>query len=159
MAQRVIGWLCGLLAVIAAPPALAQSGADCVVKLKFGNESAALTGAVQAVLHQLAFNHARARIEILGNADMVANEPGNQALAVARAASVRTYLVGSGMAERRITIARAPGDLLHQMGIAPLESRRFVLVRIGSCDEKSAPRGALVVITTTTTTTVIPAAP
>lgn len=158
MARQVIGWLCGLLVLIAAPPALAQAGADCVVKLKFGNESAALSGAVQAVLHQLAFNHARANTEILGNADMVANEPGNQALAVARAASVRAYLVGSGMAEKQITIGRAPADLLQQMGIASLESRRFVLVRIGSCDEKSAPRGALVVITTTTTT-VIPAAP
>lgn len=159
MRQWGIGWLCGLLAVIAAPPALARGGADCVVKLKFGNESAALTGAVQAVLHQLAFNHARAKVEILGNADMVANEPGNQALAVARAASVRTYLVARGMAEKQITIGRAPADLLQQVGIAPLESRRFVLVRIGSCDEKSAPRGALIVITTTTTTTVIPAAP
>ena len=159
MAPRGIGLLCGLLALTAASPTLARGGPDCIVKLKFGNESAALSGAVQAVLHDLAFNHARARIEILGNADMVANESGNQALAVARAASVRAYLVGSGIADHQISIARAPAYLVQMAGIAPLESRRFVLVRVGECDEKSAPRGALVVITTTTTTTVIRAAP
>lgn len=143
-----------MLASFAMSPALAQGGSDCVVKLKFGNESAALSGAAQAVLHHLAFTHAGARVGILGNADMVANETGNQALAVARAASVQAYLVASGMAQRQITIARAPAELLLLAGIAPLESRRFVLVRIGTCDETSAPSGALIVVTTTTTTVI-----
>ena len=67
--------------------------------------------------------------------------------------------VAGCLADHQISIARAPADLVQQAGIAPLESRRFVLVRVGECDEKSAPRGALVVITTTTTTTVIRAAP
>jgi OmpA family len=152
--MALVAKMIGVVLACAGMPA--HAGADCLVKLKFGNESAALTGPVQAVLHQLAFNHARARIEILGNADMVANEPGNQALAVARAASVRAYLVGRGLAEARITIAPAPDDLLQLAGIAPLESRRFVLVRVGQCDETSAPGGAIVIVTTTTTTTVIP---
>ena len=152
MAQAAFGKVLGLLALLG--PAPADAGADCVIRLKFGHENAALTGAAQAMLHDLALNHRLARMQILGNADMVANEPGNQALAVARANSVFAYLVASGLPEQQITIARAPPDLLVQAGIAPLESRRFVLVRIGKCDQTSAPPGALIVVTTTTTTVI-----
>ena len=139
--------------VVALMPTLAVAAPECVVRLSFGNESAALSGTSQAVLHELALNHARARIEVLGNADMVGNDAGNVALARDRAAAVRAYLVAQGMAERQITVDRAPDALLAEVGIAPLESRRLVLVRIGDCGATTRPRRATVVTTTTTTTT------
>ena len=147
MAHRLFAMMLALL------PTYALGAPDCVVRLSFGNESAALSGTSQAVLHELAFNHARSRIEVLGNADMVANDPGNAALALARAAAVRAYLVAQGMAEKQITLDRAPDALLAEVGIAPLESRRLVLVRIGDCGATTRPRRATVVTTTTTTTT------
>ena len=139
--------------MLALLPSAAFAAPECVVRLSFGNESAALSGTSQAVLHELAFNHARSRIEVLGNADMVANDPGNAGLALARAAAVRAYLVAQGMAEKQITLDRASDALLAEVGIAPLESRRLVLVRIGDCGATTRPRRATVVTTTTTTTT------
>ena len=139
--------------VLALLPIPAGAAPDCVVRLNFGNESADLSGTSQAVLHELALNHARSRIEVLGNADMVGNDSGNAALARDRAVAVRAYLMTQGMAERQITLDRAPDSLLAEIGIAPLESRRLVLVRIGDCGATTRPRRATVVTTTTTTTT------
>ena len=139
--------------VVALLPIPAGAAPDCVVRLNFGNESAALSGTSQAVLHELAFNHARSPIEVLGNADMVGNDSGNAALARDRAVAVRAYLVTQGMAEKQITLDRAPDSLLAEIGRAPLESRRLVLVRIGDCGSANRPRGTTVVTTTTTTTT------
>jgi len=156
-----VRFLFPVMLVLVLVPVCASAAPDCVVRLSFGNESAALSGTSQAVLHELALNHARSKIEVLGNADMVANDPGNAALAQARAAAVRAYLVAQGMAEKQINLDRASDALLAEVGITLLESRRLVLVRIGDCGKASAPRGAVVVVTTTTTTTttVIPASP
>ncbi len=103
--------------------------ADCTLRLSFGNESATLTGASQAILQQVVRAYPGSAVRISGSADMVANATGNAALAAARAQAVQGFVLATGMQSGSVVVQRAPGDLL-----AAGMSRRVVQVQVAPCD-------------------------